>query len=442
MIVMTPVLFRIAARNAWRNWRHSLGSMLAIAVGFTALALFDGYLGDFGRMLGAMMEERFMMGSLVIEATGYSASLIGARAKPPQLGEAEQAFIDGWLRDHAADVVVRVRSRFVVGLASNGHASAPFIGWGYDPAEAAILRRRFAWDAWYGKPLHEAGPDSVQLARGLSGLLECEPAAEESPLGPDGMLVPKARPFACRRSRVQLMGTTASGQVNAVEPEVVGIVDGGGNELDARIVMMPLALAQRLANARDVAQYNVLLRDPARVEPFLRDLGAAARARGLAIDAIHWQESYHGVQYRQGMGLVRTFRAFMAFVVVGIAGMAILTTMVKAVNERTREVGTLRSLGFVRGQVTRLFALEAALLAAGACAAGLVVTLVASAAINGAGITYRGGMLAQPIPLAVAMDPMSYARIALFLVAVAVVAAWLPARRAARRRIPDALAYA
>jgi putative ABC transport system permease protein len=116
--------------------------------------------------------------------------------------------------------------------------------------------------------------------------------------------------------------------------------------------------------------------------------------------------------------------------------------MAKAVNERTREVGTLRSLGFVRGQVTRLFALEAALLAAIACGMGLLLTLAISALINGAGITYNGGLLAAPIPLGVAIDPWSYAKAAAFLVAVAVFAAWLPARRASRRSIPDALAYA
>jgi ABC-type lipoprotein release transport system permease subunit len=51
-------------------------------------------------------------------------------------------------------------------------------------------------------------------------------------------------------------------------------------------------------------------------------------------------------------------------------------------------------------------------------------------------------MFSNPIPLGVAIDPGSYLEVAAFLVAVAVFAAWLPARRAARRRIPDALAYA
>jgi putative ABC transport system permease protein len=155
-----------------------------------------------------------------------------------------------------------------------------------------------------------------------------------------------------------------------------------------------------------------------------------------------WESGYFGEQFRQGIGIIRTFRSFMAVVVVAIAGMAVFTTMAKAVNERTREIGTLRSLGFLRRQVTALFALEAALLSAGACAAGLLLTLAVTALVDQAGVTYTGGVLANPIRLGVAVDPAGYLGSAAFLVAVAVFAAWLPARRAARRRIPDALAYA
>lgn len=439
---MAPVLLRIASRSVRKNWRHSIGAALAVAVGFTAITLFDGYLSDMEGTFARMMEERFMMGTLVVEKTGASESYSRASAEKVYLREPEQAFLEEYLRAHASEVVVRVRALFVGGLASNGRASTQFAGWGYDPVEGAALRRHFAWDAWYGKPLHEVAEDSVMLARGLAELLECAPTTRESPLARDGSLVPQPRPFHCRRPRVQLMGSTASGQVNAVEPVVAGFIDAGRKEMDTAMVQMPLALAQRFRNARDVSEYTILLRDPSTAERFASDLAAAASRRGFAIDAMPWQRSYFGEQYRQGMGVIRTFRGLMAIVVVAIAGMAVFTTMAKAVNERTREVGTLRSLGFVRRSVTGLFALEAAILSAGACGLGLLLALAISALINHAGVTYNAGMMAQPIPLGVATDLAAYGKVAAFLVGVAVFAAWLPARRAARMRIPDALAYA
>ena len=441
---MTPVLLRIAVRSLRRNWRHSVGAALAVAVGFSAIALFGGYMTDMEQLIGEMMEERFMMGTLQVEAKGASAVLLASAGdvEPLMLHEPEQAFVDQYLRDHADEVVVRVRSLFLDGVVSNGRASTPFNGWGYDPEEGAAIRRRFAWNVWFGKPLHEAPPDSVLLANGLGRLLDCVPTTKEEPFGPDGLPVAKVRPFECRRPRVQLMGSTASGQVNAVTAAAVGLTDAGRKEMDFQWVAMPLALAQRLGDTRDVSMYSILLRDPTKGPRFARDLSAAAAARGLAIDALPWQQGYFGLMYRQAMDFFGVMRGLMAVVILAIAGTAVFSTMAKAVNERTREIGTLRSLGFLRGQVTRLFVLEAAILSAGACVLGLLVTLIVTLLVDRAGFTYNPGAMASPIPLGVAVDPAGYLQVALFLVAISVLAAWRPARRAARTNIPDALAYA
>jgi ABC-type antimicrobial peptide transport system permease subunit len=121
--------------------------------------------------------------------------------------------------------------------------------------------------------------------------------------------------------------------------------------------------------------------------------------------------------------------------------MTVLTTMARAVAERTREIGTLRSLGFLRRHVVALFALEAGILAALASAIGLAVAVAVTALVNAAGVTYDAGLMAQPFPLRLELVPGTWARAAVFLAAVAAVAAAIPARRASRARIPDALTH-
>ncbi|HSN14834.1 MAG TPA: hypothetical protein VLT61_09400, partial [Anaeromyxobacteraceae bacterium] len=224
---MPSLLLRIAARNVRRNWRHSLGSLLAIAVGFVAIALFDGYLGFFRREVGDMLAERFMLGDLLVEARGSSEAVTESKPQAPQLGEREQAFLDEYLRDRAREVRGRVRTLYFWGYASAGRASTQVAGWGYDPEEGAKVRKRFAWDALAGLPLQKVGPDSIQLGRSLGELLDCVPAGDRPVHGRDGLVLPEERPFACKRPRLQVMSTTASGQVNAIEPAVVGLVDAG-----------------------------------------------------------------------------------------------------------------------------------------------------------------------------------------------------------------------
>jgi putative ABC transport system permease protein len=74
--------------------------------------------------------------------------------------------------------------------------------------------------------------------------------------------------------------------------------------------------------------------------------------------------------------------------------------------------------------------------------AGLLATAAMTALINGADVTYSGGIASQPIPLTVSLLASASAFATVFLSAVAVLAALFPARRAARLPIPDALGHA
>jgi putative ABC transport system permease protein len=279
------------------------------------------------------------------------------------------------------------------------------------------------------------------LARGLGGLLDCEATSDRPWLGKEGLPIEEERPFACRRPRVQLVANTASGQLNAIEPEVVGLVDGGLVELDSKYVNMPLPLAQRLLDTRAVSLYVVRLADPSHAARFSRALEQAGRAKGIELAAMPWTEHASGEENRRSMKLLGTYRVLVALVVVLIASMSVLTTMAKSVSERAREIGTLRSLGFLRRDVVQLFAIEAALLALVGTAIGAVLSLAISAAINSAGITYDAGLTSLPIPLKISLVPSTYAIAAVFLALLAALAAIVPARGAARARIPDALAH-
>jgi ABC-type lipoprotein release transport system permease subunit len=72
---------------------------------------------------------------------------------------------------------------------------------------------------------------------------------------------------------------------------------------------------------------------------------------------------------------------------------------------------------------------------------GVLVTVPLTFLLNHSGITYSGGIAAEPIPLAIAYVPVTYAITMALLSLMAVAAAILPANRAARMNIPDALGH-
>ena len=61
------LLSTMAWRNLKRHWRHSLSTLVAIASGFTAMALFDGFMEGVKQQSLDSFAVRFMLGHIIIE---------------------------------------------------------------------------------------------------------------------------------------------------------------------------------------------------------------------------------------------------------------------------------------------------------------------------------------------------------------------------------------
>ena len=140
--------------------------------------------------------------------------------------------------------------------------------------------------------------------------------------------------------------------------------------------------------------------------------------RDLAIE-VRTMESYlrEASAGRRSPTLLATILATMALI---LAAAGLYGLMSFLVAQRTREIGIRVALGADRTKVTRLIASEAARLAAIGLAAGLLGAWALSRSLSGVlfGIDHS--------------DPATYAASGIVLAAVSLLAAWLPARKAAR----------
>ena len=109
--------------------------------------------------------------------------------------------------------------------------------------------------------------------------------------------------------------------------------------------------------------------------------------------------------------------------------------------ERTREIGTLRAIGLKRSGVVRLFTTESMLLTLIGCLLGLLITLTVRWGINLANISYIPPNSVAPVPLLVDMDIGRVSFTFILMSVVGTLAAYMPARRAARKDIIDALGH-
>jgi len=432
------IIPRLAARNVRKNWRHSLAATLSIAAGFFAIVLFEGYISEVKQWYRDLVSSQQMLGDLLIEKHG--AQQAGRRDDwAYQLGARDQEVIDQLLAQDAANVRAHVRFLNVSGMLANGVSSTVFVGIGYDVGEGQRLRAaRWQWNTEAGPPLSPAEPDTILVGMGLGAVLDCKAGAATADAGTGR----PRRSLSCPRTQVQLSAMTEPGRLNAIDPEIVGLVAAGFREIDERYVAMSLPAAQRLLDTKAVSMYSVKLADPATAAAVADRLRSAAAARGVDLDVGPWETHPLGDIFRRAMDLLGLYRSFIGTVAVIIAGMSVVNVLVKAVRERTREIGTLRSIGFRRRQIVLLFASEAALLGFAAVAVGSLFTLAASWFINHhANISYKAGMLAEPIPLRVSASPVTYVATGVLLIALAALAALVPARRAAAMKLPNALAH-
>ncbi len=125
----------------------------------------------------------------------------------------------------------------------------------------------------------------------------------------------------------------------------------------------------------------------------------------------------------RAVGQFTRFAYAVSGIVLLVGALVVLTTMMAAVTERTREIGVLRSVGFRQTQVARVLLMESAVVTA---TGGFMGWVIGTAAARYAGLAL--GQLAAPIPIEPHMAVLAIALAAVIGLSGTV----YPALRAAR----------
>jgi putative ABC transport system permease protein len=109
--------------------------------------------------------------------------------------------------------------------------------------------------------------------------------------------------------------------------------------------------------------------------------------------------------------------------------------------ERTREIGALRSLGLKKRGVSLLFALEGGLLGIMGSVLGIFITVFIWGLILFWEPTYIPPGISSPVPLLVNLLPIPMLRFSCIMIFLSLLASIIPARRAARQKVVEALGH-
>ena len=416
-------LFKLALRGLLRNRRRSLVTLLAIAFGFAAISLFAGYTHNVYDGLARQSIHGEMLGHLTLSKRGMRKE---GKLDPERymLTAKEVADISKLVQEEAHVKMVSPRLA-LSGLVSNGRASTIFIAEGIEPQAVVRLREGALTEQERRSGMFEnmkmrLDPEHPEVASLSEGLVELLHLAEG---GQAAVLV-----------------NTLTGQANALDITLGHSFNTGNAGSNDKFAFVSLALARSLLDAEGRAdRLTILLDDVNRTETMRDILLAKLNKAGFDVEIKTWQDL--SSFYTQVHGMFDMIFGFIFSIVLTVVVMSVANSMGMTVIERTREIGTLRAIGLKRSGVVRLFTMESMLLTLIGCVTGLLITLGVRWGINVAKISYVPPNSAGAVPLLVDMDTGRVLFTFVMMGVVGTLAAYMPARRAAKKDIIDALGH-
>jgi putative ABC transport system permease protein len=422
-------LFKIALRGILRNWRQSFTALISISTSFVSLTLFQGYMDDVQKMYEDSNVKREMMGHLIVEN----------RDPKKQLTMEQQNIIMQELKLHSGVEAV-VRMLPISGTITNGKSSMVFMGMGSDVDQGHKMRSpNWQWNALAGSPLTKED-QGLLVGHKLARILGCEPDPIPDFVQGLGGFSPKVRPMNCPTSNLQLNVVTTHGQMNSMNLELTGITDAVYKELDERFVSLPLPVAQQLIDSDKVGYISVKLENKNMAPAFRDELKQIFKSEG-GISVQRWEDHRLGDLYNRTMDLLTIFRNFVVSVILVICSMSVFNTILRNISERSREIGTLRSMGLEPLQIKILFAFEAILISAFACVIGFILSESLEFIINLIGLTYRPGVFSSPVPFSIYVSPALSVQTGLFLSVLVLLTTLFSVRRPLKQRITECLGH-
>jgi putative ABC transport system permease protein len=403
--------FKIAWRNLLKNYQRSVKTLLTIVVGLGACLLAQGFMAH---TLWGLRESLINggIGHLQVYRQGY---LEHNETELDQYRITDYQAVSHQLQGAPGVKLCAPRLAFQ-GMVSAGEKSTIFIGTAGLPAAERVLNNYATLKA--GSFFKAEKPYGVVIGSGVARKLHVR-------LG----------------DMVTLMVTLKGGAVNALDVEIIGIMEAQIKAYDEVALLANLPTVQSFVNQPNAVDRIVLLLD--RTENLVKNAPKIKRqCSRMGLECRDWLQ-LAGKQYTQPQLFYNLVYVLFMSIIVLVVIFAIINTLNLTVQERVREIGTIRSLGTTRLQVGKIFLAESILIGLSGGICGVIAGYGLAALLNA-----LGGIPIPPPPghargytAFFKPDLLQAFRLWILFFMTVTLAGFYPAWRAARLRIVDALRW-
>jgi len=205
---------------------------------------------------------------------------------------------------------------------------------------------------------------------------------------------------------------------------VAAIFETGIDQVDRERVYLHLSASRALLNRPTGASFiQINLTDPA-LAPAL----APRIQNAVSHSTMAWQEREK--TWLQVFSVLRISSALTISTIIFISGLGMFNTLVMIVVDKTREIAILRSMGYTRDDISRIFMLQGGIVVITGVVLGCAVAAAGTYTLSHIPIRIRGIFASDHF--VVLWDPWHYVSAAVIATIVVLVASYFPSRRAAR----------
>jgi putative ABC transport system permease protein len=402
----------LAFRNIFRNRRRTVMTLLMVGGGVAGLLLVGGF---FAFMFRGLRESTIRTGLghiQIFNAEHFRRDEV--HVLDTGISDWRQVAASAQSAHHVRGIAPRIA---FYGMLSNGVKSSVFMGSAVDPD----TERRMGFD-----PRIATGRDLSANSNGeVEALIGTGVARSMSVKVGDGLTI---------------LAVTADGALNGIDVEIAGIVSTGFKDLDDRYLRITLPSAQRLLQSDRVTNLVVGLDQTENTDTVAAELAPLLQGKSQQITLKKWIELAD--YYKQVRTLFSGIFLFLGVIVFFMVLMASVNTLLMAMFERTREIGTMLAMGTPRRWIVTLFMVEATL-------TGILGAIVGVVGGNLLGMALNASGLHLPPPPGTSFDmmfkvlhvPSLMVGSSILVIVSLALASILPAIRASRLQIAEALAH-
>jgi putative ABC transport system permease protein len=320
------------------------------------------------------------------------------------------------------------------GLISNGLKSVPFLATGIQPELEERIHNHPMVIKWAKDYLSQSsGSFAIEFGKNPRVISLTKRLGE---------LIGRDVPFSLLSEKdreVQLAGRSYQNDLNAVNAEIMISHSTGLSLAEDTSLWAPISILQELYGTDGIQFLALYLRDESSLEPLKTNLGRDFAAQGLPLEIYSYDNDIVNPTYVGAMSFLRAMAGFFIFLICGAVALSIVNSLTMGILERTRELGTLRALGFEAKDISVLFSLEALILTSFCIVVGGLSSLAIAGYLNHLNIRFSPPGTASDVQFLLTPNASWIGTVSLTLILVSVITGYVASAFKLKQNVIDLL---